>query len=196
MPDMNIEQAIENLTTNLDKFPQLPFVTDLEVRELFGQEVTQSLEFLEGKNKEGGICSTCGGKCCQQMGCEFFYPAFGACPIHEDRPLLCRFHYCEKFGEDQKSLICELLDIFVSGVSRLEAESGAIPSIELNMLLYSECRKPEESYPRLIGDIRHIVDAAKRGEVDREKAIVMLREEVLSYRSTNITAGSETAARH
>jgi len=196
MPDMNIEQAIENLTTNLDKFPQLPFVTDLEVMELFGQEVTQSLEFLDGINEGDGICSACGGKCCQQMGCEFFYQAFGGCPIHEYRPLLCRFHYCEKFGEDQKSLIKELLDIFVSGVSRLEAESGALPSIELNMLLYSTCLKPEESYPRLIEDIRHIVAAAKRGEVNREKAIMMLREEVLSYRSTNITAGSETPARH
>jgi hypothetical protein len=196
MPDMNIEQAIENLATNLDKFPQLPFVTDLEVREVFGQEVARALEFLEGTNKESGICSACGGKCCQQMGCEFFYQAFGGCPIHEYRPLLCRFHYCEKFGEDQKSLIRELSDIFVSGVSRLEAESGAIPSIELNMLLYSACRKPEESYPRLIKDIRHIVAAAKRGEVDREKAIMMLREEVLSYRSTNITGRSKTPARH
>ena len=196
MPDMNIEHAIENLATNLDKFPQLPFVTDLEVREFCGQEVAQALEFLEGINKEGGICSACGGKCCQQMGCEFFYQAFGGCPIHEYRPVLCRFHYCEKFGEDQKSLIRELLDIFVSGVSRLEAESGAIPSIELNMLLYSACRKPEESYPQLIEDIRQIVAAAKRGEVDREKAIMMLGEEALSYRSTNITARSKTPARH
>jgi hypothetical protein len=196
MPDMNIEQAIENLTTNLDKFPQLPFVTDLEVREVFGQEVAQALEFLEGTNKEGRICYACGGKCCQQMGCEFFYQAFGGCPIHEYRPLLCRFHYCEKFGDDQKSLIIDLLDIFVSGVSRLEAESGALPSIEFNMLLYSACRKPEESYPHLIEDIHHIVAAAKKGEVDRQKAIMMLREEILSYRSTNVTADSETPARH
>ena len=196
MPDMNIEQAIENFTTNLDKFPQLPFITDLEVSEVFGQEVAQSLELLEGKNKEGGICSACGGKCCQQMGCELFDESFGKCPIHEHRPVLCRFHYCEKFGDDQKSLIRELLDIFASGVSRLEAENGAIPSIELNMLLYSACRKPEESCPRLIEDMRHIVAAAKRGEVDWEKAIMMLREKVLSYRATNIKASSKTPAQH
>ena len=192
---MNGEQAIENFITGLDRSPQLPFITDLELRELFGQEVSQAFEFLEGINKEREICSACGGKCCQQMGCEFFYEAFGGCPIHECRPVLCRFHYCEKFGENQKSLIRELLDIFVSGVSRLEAENGAIPSIELNMLLYSACRKPEESYPRLIEDIRYIVAAAKRGEVDREKAIMVLKEEVRSYRSRNLTARSKVPPR-
>ena len=174
----------------MDRFPQLPFITDLEIRKLFGQEVAQALESLEGVNKEREICFTCGGKCCQQMRCEFFDSAFEECPIHEYRPVLCRFHYCEEFGEDQTSLVRELLDIFVSGVAQLEAENGAIPSIELNMLLYSECRKPEVSCPPLIDDMRHIVAAASRGEVDRGKAKIMLREEVRSYRSRNLTARS------
>ena len=183
MPDVNVEMAKQNFIANLDGFPQLPFVTDLELRQLFGPEVGQALDFLEGINNGRGICSACGGECCQQMGCEFFDEAFGKCPVHEYRPVLCRFHYCDKFGEDQKWLIRELLGIFVSGVSQLEAESGAIPSIELNMLLYSACRKPGEPYPQLIDEVRSIVADSKKGEIGRKKAVTMLREQVLSYRS-------------
>ncbi len=196
MPDMNVESANQNFVRNLYRFPQLPFITDLELRELFGQAVGQTLELLAGINEELEICSGCGGECCQQMGCEFFDDAFGGCPVHEYRPLLCRFHYCDKFGENQESLIRELLDIFVSGISRLEAENGSIPSVELNMLLYSACRKPEEPYPRLIDNIRHIVAAAKRGNVDRAKAITMLMEEVLSYRSRNMNGRPRTPELH
>jgi hypothetical protein len=186
MPDVNVEMANRNFITNLDGFPQLPFVTDLELRELFGPEVGQALDFLEGINNEREICFACGGECCQQMGCEFFDEAFGKCPVREYRPVLCRFHYCDKFGEDQRWLIRELLGIFVSSVSQLEAESGSIASIELNMLLYSACRKPAEPYPRLIDNVRYIVAASREGKVGLEKAVTMLKEEVLSYRSRNM----------
>lgn len=188
MPDMDVERAIENFTTNLDRFPQLPFITDIEIGKLFGQEVAQALESLERVNRDRDICSTCGGKCCQHMGCELFESSFEECPIHEYRPVLCRFHYCEAFGQDQESLVRELLDVFASGVARLEAENGAVPSIELNMLLYRACRKPEASCPRLIDDIRHIVAAASRGGVDRGKAKIMLGEEVRLYIWRNLTA--------
>lgn len=183
---MDKEQAVENLIGNIDKFPQLPFITDLELGELFGQEVDQAFQFLEMINEEEKICSSCGGRCCQQMGCEFFAPAFVGCPIHEYRPLLCRFHYCEKFGQHQKSLIRELSDIVVAGVSRLEAQRGAIAAIELNMLLYGECRKPEEPCPRLIEDISQIAADARGAEIDWEGAKRMLREEVQSYRSRKL----------
>ena len=188
---MNTERAIENLIANLDRFPQLPFITDLELSQLFGQEVIQAIKFLEGINREHLICSACGGKCCQQMGCELFDEAFGECPVYEYRPVLCRLHYCEKFGDDQESLIRGLLDIFVRGVSRLETKHGAIPAIELNMLLYSSCRQPGEPGPPLIEDIGHIVAPLKSGEADREKVLTMLHEKIQAYRRSKTTTWPE-----
>lgn len=183
---MDKEKAIKNFGRNVKRFPQLPFIADLELEELFGQEVGRALEFLERIDREEKICSSCGGRCCRQMGCEFFAEDFGECPINDYRPLLCRFHYCEEFGGDQKSLIKELSDIFVEGISRLEAESGAISAIELNMLLYGACRNSEEPRPSLIEDIRQILAAANRGQIDWEGARRMLREEVQSYRSMKL----------
>ena len=184
---LNTEQAIQNLIANLGKFPQLPFLTDREVRGLFGEEVGYALQSIDEINKERRICSTCGGKCCQQMECELFDETFERCPISEHRPLLCRFHYCEKFGEDLEPMGKQLLDVFVKGVSRLESEHSSIPSVELNMLLYRTCRLPEKRYPGLVEDLQWIVAAAKQGKLAPEEELAMLRDRVESYRRSRMS---------
>ena len=183
---MDKEQAIENLVRNIGNFPCLPFITDLELRQLFGEEVGQALEFMEAINRERKICSTCGGQCCRQMGCDFFVDGLGECPIYDLRPLICRFHYCDKFGEEHKSLIKELADVIVGGVSGLERQVGSVAAIELNMLLYAACRKGEEPLPDLIKDMRQIMAAAKEAKIDWEKAKRMFRDEVKSQGSGNL----------
>lgn len=180
------EKAILNLTTNIGRFPQLPFISDLEVTGLLGAEVSCGLELLDEINREKGVCSACGGRCCQQLACELFAPEFGRCPIHEYRPLLCRFHYCERFGTEHEALIRELIDIFTSAVSRLEAECRAIPAMELNILLYGACRRSDEPCPWPIEEMRQIVESARRGETTWPAARRMLGEAVRSYRTMKL----------
>jgi len=184
---VNKEKAIQNLTLNIERFPQLPFIADCEVTELLSPEVSRALGLLDRISDEKGICSACGGGCCQQMGCELFAPEFGECPIHEYRPLLCRFHYCERFGTEHEALIRELIAIFTSAVSKLEAECRAIPAIELNMLLYGACRRADEPCPWPIEGMRQIMESARRGETTWHVARRMLGDAVQSYRAMRLS---------
>ncbi len=180
---MNTERTARNLCQSLETLPCLPFVTDEELEERLELEVIQALNLLERLNQAQGICSGCGGKCCAEMGCELFSPELGGCPIADYRPLLCRFHYCEKFGPEHEGPIKRLRNLFAAAASHGEAESRVASGLELNMLLYRACRRPDDPCPHLVGNMRQIAAAARRGEMSWQEAKGKFREEVETYRS-------------
>ncbi len=180
---MNTERIARKLCQNLERLPYLPFVTDEELGERLDPEVIQAFRLLESLNRAQGICYRCGGKCCHEMGCELFSPELGGCPIADYRPLLCRFHYCEKFGPEHEGLVKGLRDLFVSAAAHGEAESRVVLGLELNMLLYRACRKPDDHCPHLVENMRQIAAAAHRGEMSWQEAKGKFREEVETYRS-------------
>ena len=180
---MNTERTARNLCLSLETIPYLPFITDGELAERLEPEVIQALNLLERLNRAQGICSRCGGKCCAEMGCELFSPDLEGCPIADYRPLLCRFHYCEKFGPEHEGLITGLRDFFASAAADEEAESRVVLGLELNMLLYRACRKPDDPCPQLVENMRQIAAAAQRGEMSWEEAKEGFRREVETYRS-------------
>lgn len=180
---MNTEKTARNLCRNLERLQYLPFVTDEEPEEQLELEVIQALNLLEGLNQAQAICSGCGGKCCQEMGCELFSPELEGCPIADYRPLLCRFHYCEKFGPEHEGLVKGLRDLFVSAAAHGEAGSRVALGLELNMLLYRACRKPDDPCPQLVENMRQIAAAARRGEMGWQEAKGKFRGEVETYMS-------------
>ena len=180
---MNTERTARNLRRSLETLPYLPFVTDEELEKRLELEVIQALNLLEKLNQAQGICSGCKGKCCEEMGCELFFPELDSCPIADYRPLLCRFHYCEKFGAEHEGLIKMLRDLFASAASHGEAESRVSSALELNMLLYRACRKPDDHCPQVVENMRQIAAAARRGVMNWQEAKGRFRVEVETFRS-------------
>ena len=180
---MNTEMTARNLYRSLETLPYLPFVTDEELGERLEPEVLQALSLLERLSQAEEICSRCRGKCCHEMECELFSPELEGCPIADYRPLLCRFHYCEKFSPEHEGLVKGLRDLFVSAASHGEAESRVVLGLELNMLLYRACRKPEDPCPPLVENIRQTATAAHRGEISWQEAKEKFRNEIETYRS-------------
>jgi hypothetical protein len=180
---MKMERATQSLWRSIEQLPHLPFVIDKELEEGLEPQIVQALKLLDVLNLTERICSQCGGKCCHEMGCELFTRELGCCPISDYRPLLCRFHYCEKFGAEHEVLIKWLRDLFVSATSHGEAGSRAITALELNMLLFRACRASEAPCPQLVENLRQIVATARSGDISWQEAKEQLGKEVETYRS-------------
>jgi len=75
------------------------FPTDGEFEALFGAQIAEATKMLG--RYAAGICQSCGGECCRRIECEFYSDRFENCPVHEYRPVKCRFYYCEKILENE-----------------------------------------------------------------------------------------------
>jgi hypothetical protein len=75
------------------------FPTDSEFESLFGAQIAEATRMLAGH--AAAICQSCAGECCRRIECEFYSDRFNSCPIHEYRPVKCRFYYCEKILENE-----------------------------------------------------------------------------------------------
>ena len=179
-----MQMKLDSLSEKVRGLSGLPFVTDAQVAELFGERVSQALSFLDRLSAEQGICSSCGGKCCQEIECELYLGDFQGCPVYDRRPLICRFHYCHRFGKEHKSLILELRDLCLDALDGLPIDSPASRGLELNLDLYGACRRPEGSLPELILEMRKVV------ETTRQKMLGLLEARSMLQRMIDI-AGRE-----
>jgi hypothetical protein len=75
------------------------FPTDSEFEALFGAQIAEATRMLG--RYAAGICQSCVGECCRRIECEFYSDRFENCPIHEYRPVKCRFYHCEKILENE-----------------------------------------------------------------------------------------------
>lgn len=121
---LNREKAVTNFLQYIDRLTRLPLITDSEMSSLFGEEVVAAIEQLDRYNQEKQLCSDCVSRCCLACRCELYIPEFGCCPIHEYRPVLCRFHFCDSFREVGSSIIRELGDIFFDSLSAADREGS------------------------------------------------------------------------
>jgi hypothetical protein len=98
-------------------------VTDQDLGSIFGEELARAVATLELHDRERGICASCGGQCCREIGCELFDASAPRCPIHERRSLLCRMHYCERFLADHRELVVALRDVYLACLGDAELAS-------------------------------------------------------------------------
>jgi len=180
-----MEMATQNLWRSIEQLPHLPFVIDRELEEGLELQIVQALQLLDNLNLAQGICSQCGGKCCRDLGCDLFTPELGSCPIAEYRPLICRFHYCERFGSEQDVLIQWLRDLFTSATCHGEAGSRATTALELNMLMFRACKRSEDSCPQLVEKMGQIIAMARSEGISWQEAEEQLGREIEAYRSNS-----------
>lgn len=180
---MDKEKAISSFQYRTSGFAQLLLVTDAEVEELFGEEVARAVTELDTFNHKEGVCLSCQGKCCREIGCEFYAPAFDGCPIHQFRPIACRLHFCNHFDAADRSLVVELRDVFFGSFMTLDV----CPDARLRAL----DGPPFASVaPELAAACSSSVERVRQGTLRPEEAEKLIRREVEKYRGGFLAGGS------
>jgi len=173
---MDRGKAISNFLSLVDRFGQLLLITDEEVEKLFGEEVVAALAELDRFDLENGICSSCGGDCCRDMGCELYTPMFKRCPLYDLRPIICRLHFCHRFDAAGKSLVIELRDIFFGCFRAMDLwDSASSRSLDVPPLAGAS--------PELIAALSPTMAAMQQGSLDPESAAELIRRQAKDYHS-------------
>ncbi len=168
-------KAIANFTKVVGRFAQVALLTDEEVEELFGPETAAALVAFDRYSDVHGLCASCGGTCCSEIGCELYSPRFNQCPIHDTRPLLCRFHFCHRFDAVDKTLVIALRDIFLACYTADQISSGTIAKSMSVPPLETAC-------PALVANVQPLMDAVQEGTLDPQEGIQLIRKDVERYR--------------
>ena len=169
-------RAIATFLEAVGRLAQVALPTDGEVRELFGEETAAALHAFDRFSDENGICASCGGVCCREIGCEVYSPLFEECPVQATRPLLCRFHFCHRFDAVDKTLVIALRDIFMACYTADQVSSGSIAKSMRVPPLEAAC-------PALVANTQPWVDAVRDGKLNPEDGAELIRKEVERYRS-------------
>lgn len=174
-PGVDETRAIATFLGAVGRFVQVALLTDEEVRELFGEDTAAALAAFDRYSEENGLCASCGGVCCSEIGCEVYSPQFGECPIHATRPLLCRFHFCHRFDVADKTLVIALRDIFLACYTADQISSGTIAKSMSVPPLETAC-------PALAANVQPLMDEIREGSLDPQNGIQLIRKEVDRYR--------------
>ena len=168
-------KAIAAFVGAVGRFSQVALLTDEEVRELFGAETAAALAAFDRYSEENGLCGRCGGVCCSEIGCELYSPRFNQCPIHDTRPLLCRFHFCHRFDAVGKTSVIALRDVFLACYTADQIASGTIAKAMNVPPLETAC-------PILVANVQPLMDAVREGSLDPQDGLQLIRKEVDRYR--------------
>jgi hypothetical protein len=161
---LDVEKAVGLFLSQFERLSMLPFITDSEMDQLYGEEVTAGLVELARFNQEKWLCRNCPDRCCRLVDCELYSEAFSCCPIHTYRPILCRMHFCNKFALEYPFLVKDLGDIFLDGL--LAAQS--INYRRVNLLDSPPLGK---LVPDLILEIAAQITAVKENELYETAAL-------------------------
>ena len=182
---MDKGKAISDFLERVDRFPQMVLVTDEEVKELFGEEVSTALAELERFGRQESLCAGCGGTCCRDIGCELYASWLSLCPIYHFRPLACRFHFCHRFDALHKSLVIELRDIFLGCYMAVDFRDSA----NLRSL---DCPPLAGVCPELVAALSPWIEAVREGSLDPERALEVIRREAERYHRTASCDGARS----
>ena len=168
-------RATATFLDRVGRFAQVALLTDAEVGELFGPETAAAMAALDAHGRESSLCASCGGECCREIGCEVYSPLFEQCPIHDWRPLLCRFHFCHRFDRAGKSLVIALRNVFMACYTADQISSGTIARSMSVPPLESGCSV-------LAANVRALADSVRDGSLSPGEGIRLIREGVERYR--------------
>jgi len=175
---MDKGKAISHFLECVDRFPQVVLVTDEELKKLFGDEVMVDLRELESYSLEQEMCSGCGGICCRDLGCELYASQFSRCPIQDLRPIVCRFHFCNRFDDMGQTLVIGLRDVFLGCFRAVDLwDSANLRSMDIPPLV--------EVCPEFIRAVSPFVAAVRQDRLDPQLAIQLIGREAQRYRSNH-----------
>ncbi len=152
--------------------PSQIFLTDEEFEALFSAEIARLIRNLNEVSQQR--CRECGGKCCREVGCRLYSPAFKGCPIYEIRPRECRYHFCNQLFV-QAPLDKEQLELLMRPIT--EFTRGNREEIARMFPSFPTFPPGEEGLASL--GIREavvqVVQAFEQGELSEETARALLR---------------------
>ena len=176
---MDTAEVVEQFVKRLSFYPYIPFLTEDEMTGLFGQEVIAALRRLQDFARETNLCAGCGGKCCGDVKCELYSSRFPACPIHELRPMACRFHFCPRFGDEHKEAIIALRDTYLGCFYTFDGMGSITGSHQARCL---DTPPLAIFWPEFSELGRRVIAFMDSGDLTPEEAQQALRHEVLQYR--------------
>ena len=183
---MNQKKAVASFMEHVGQLSRLPLITDSEMDDLYGEEVTAAVAEMDRVNREEQICLQCQNRCCPACGCELYAPQFGQCPIHSFRPVLCRLHFCHRFNTAGRSIVIELGDIFFDSLSAAEqAGSDKVRLFESPPLAGHAAGLTTAAAP--------LVDAVRSNSLDPEYARKLISQEAGKYQTPRIHRGESIA---
>lgn len=177
MADFELDEtrAIAAFLDGIGRFSQVALLTDEEVQDLFGRQTAAVMAAFDSYGREKGLCASCGGECCREIGCEVYSPLFEQCPIHDMRPLLCRFHFCHRFDAVDKGLVIALRDVFMACYTADQISRGTIArSMSVPPL--------ENGCSILAGNVQLIVESVRSGRLSPGEGVRRVRAEAKRYR--------------
>ncbi|MDM7999490.1 MAG: hypothetical protein QUS33_05675 [Dehalococcoidia bacterium] len=180
-PSLDETTVVATFMGAAGRFAKVALLTDAEVEELFGPETAAALAIFDHYSEESGLCASCGGICCSEIGCEVYSPLFGKCPIYATRPLLCRFHFCHRFDAVDKTLVVALRDVFLACYTAYQIRDGTI-ALSMNV------PPLEMSCPTLVANTEPVMDAVRDGSLDPQEGSQLIRKEVERYRRYHCVA--------
>jgi hypothetical protein len=121
---LDVNKAVQTFLSRFESLSSLPFISDSEMEQLFGEEVCSGLMALDSFNRQKQICRDCANKCCRLVDCELYLENLTRCPVHTFRPVLCRMHYCHKYTLEYPYLVKELGDIFLDSLLAAQKVHG------------------------------------------------------------------------
>lgn len=172
---MDKARAISAFLDRVDRFSQIVLITDKEMENLFGEELTMVLTELQHFMAENQTCSDCGGSCCKDIGCELYAAQFGRCPIYEYRPVACRLHFCHRLDDPYRPLIIELRDVFIGCHHAMDfSDSSNLRSLDSPPLA--------DVCPEFVEAVRSYTDLVRNGKLDPDHTAQRICEEAEKYR--------------
>ena len=179
---INKEKAIRNFLKRVEELSQLPLINDLEMNDLFGEEVASVLAEMERNNREEQVCSNCENKCCHAISCEFYASQFSQCPIYDFRPLVCRLHFCHKFYFSVSSWMEEISDIFFESLLAADRDGS-------DKVRFFDSPPLTRNSPDLIVVTSAWMNAVREGCLNPEYAEKLIRQEAEKYRIAGANIG-------
>ena len=173
---MNKTVAINSFNEMINRLARLPLISDQEMNELFGEEVSAALGRLAILDQQENICSSCREKCCRLTKCELFSPRFEQCPIHELRPALCRLHYCVKYRPEDRTIIKELGDIFFECLTDAQSRGNERVKWFDSPPLAAGC-------PELVRAALPWVEAVENGMLEPKRGAELILKEAEKHRT-------------
>jgi len=173
---MDCARAVTRFLEQVNRLARLPFITDAEMDDLFGEEVAAALSTLHHYGQEEGVCLHCESRCCLACRCEVYAPELGCCPVQELRPVLCRFHFCDRFRAAGSHLMDELGDLFFECLLAADRDGNfRVRLLESPPLVHSA--------PDFVAAASPWVKAVREGRMLPQRAEKVIRREVQRHRT-------------
>lgn len=174
---MDKNKAIETFLVRVEQLTHLPFITDAEMKALYGEEMPAVLDRLARVNEDSRFCRDCQTRCCPAVRCEFFAPQFNSCPIFELRPPICRMHYCHRFFTGEETLLKDMSDVFFDSLLAADGRGS-------NKVKFFDTPPLKNCCPELIEATETWIDAVRKGNLDPQKARILIMQETEKFRPT------------